>query len=149
MAAMAVSAHEVGHALQDADDYGPFELRNKAVPIAQAAARFGIPAAIFGAFTGMTWLVPLGMLAYLGAMLLHFLTLPVEFNASRRAIKQLNQLGMTRGEEQEAAQKTLRAAAMTYVAGVASAAGFVVYFGIGAVRWLIRLLIGGPKLPPI
>lgn len=145
VAAMAVSAHEVGHALQDADDYGPLELRTALFPVAAAASRFGIPLAIFGFFAGSELLVAAGMLGYLGAILLHFLTLPVEFNASRRAIVELKKLGMLRGEEEEGAKKTLRAAAMTYVASVASSAGFIVYFGFGAVR---RLFLG-PKPPAV
>lgn len=144
VAAMAVSAHEVGHALQDADDYGPLEIRSALFPVAQLGARFGIPAAVFGYFFGVSWLVAGGMLAYLASIVLHFLTLPVEFNASQRAMKQLKQLGLTRGEEEEAARKTLRAAAMTYVASVASAAGFVVFLGIGGAR----ALLGRPRLPP-
>jgi Zn-dependent membrane protease YugP len=128
---MAVSAHEVGHALQDADGYGPLELRTALFPVAQAASRFGVPVALFGAFSGMPWLVQAGMLAYMGSILMHFLTLPVEYDASRRAIAQLNRLGMMRGDEEESAKKTLKAAAMTYVASVASAAGFIVFFGIG------------------
>ncbi len=144
VAAMAVSAHECGHALQDADDYRPLEIRTALGPVANTAARFGIPVAIGGSFLGIPLLVQIGALAYVGSILLHFLTLPVEFNASKRAIAQLNALGYTTPDEEAAAREVLKAAAMTYVAGVASSAGYLVYLGIlGG-----RALLGRPKPPP-
>jgi Zn-dependent membrane protease YugP len=127
ISATAVAAHECGHALQDADDYRPMELRTAMVPIANAGARFGLPLAIAGSFFGSSLLVQIGILGYVGAMLLTFLTLPVEFNASKRALKQLDQLGLISPDGHQAAKKVLRAAAMTYVAGVASSAGYLVY----------------------
>lgn len=151
VAAMAVSAHETGHALQDADDYGPMELRTALAPIAQTAARFGIPLAVFGWVFGMPRLVQIGMLAYLGALLLFFLTLPVEFNASKRALAELKRLRFTTAEDEAAARSTLRAAAMTYVAGVAAAAGYIVYLAIIGGRALIGKPtppLPPPKLPP-
>jgi hypothetical protein len=146
VAAMAVSAHETGHALQDADDYGPMELRTALAPIAQTGARFGIPLAVFGWVFGMPLLVQIGMLAYLGALLLFFLTLPVEFNASKRALAELKRLRFTTSEDEAAARSTLRAAAMTYVAGVASAAGYIVYLAVFGGRALIGM--PKPPLPP-
>lgn len=143
VAAMAVSAHECGHALQDADDYGPMKLRTALAPMAHTGSRFGIPLAVFGSVFGMPLLVQVGILAYLGALLLFFLTLPVEFNASRRALAELKRLGFTTSEDEAAARSTLRAAAMTYVAGVASAAGYIVYLAIVGGR----ALIGKPKPP--
>ena len=92
--ATAVSAHECGHALQDADDYRPMEFRTAMVPIANAGARFGLPLAIFGSFYGSTTLVQIGTLGYVGSILLTFLTLPVEFNASKRAMAQLDRLDL-------------------------------------------------------
>ena len=146
VAATAVSAHECGHALQDADDYRPMEFRTKMVPIANAGARFGLPLAIYGSFTGSTAMVQIGTLGYAGSILLTFLTLPVEFNASKRALNQLDQLDLISPDGQEGAEKVLRAAAMTYVAGVASSAWYLVYLVlVGG-----RALIGKPKppLPP-
>ena len=146
VAATAVSAHECGHALQDADDYRPMEFRTKMVPVANMGARFGLPLAIFGSFTGSTAMVQIGTLGYAGAILLTFLTLPVEFNASKRALNQLDRLDLISEDGQEGAEKVLRAAAMTYVAGVASSAWYLVYLVlIGG-----RALIGKPKppLPP-
>ena len=144
VAAMAVSAHECGHALQDADDYRPLEIRTALGPIANTAARFGIPVAIGGSFLGMPILIQIGALVYVGSILLHFLTLPVEFNASKRAIAQLDALGYTTPDEEAAAREVLKAAAMTYVAGVASSAGYLFYIAILGGRALFRR----PKLPP-
>jgi len=135
VAAMAVSAHEAGHALQDADDYTPLELRTAIFPIVQAAARFGVPFAIAGSLFGSQAIFLLGVLAYVGAIAFHFITLPVEFDASRRALAQLKDLRMTRDDEEEReARAVLSAAAMTYVAGAASAAGFVLLLGLDVVR---------------
>ena len=147
IAATAVAAHECGHALQDADDYRPMEFRSAMVPIANAGARFGIPLAIFGSFIGSTLMVQIGTLGYAGSILLTFLTLPVEFNASKRALFQLDRLDLISTDGREGAEKVLKAAAMTYVAGVASSAGYLVYL----------LFVGGrslffkpkPPLPPV
>jgi Zn-dependent membrane protease YugP len=136
VAATAVSAHECGHALQDATRYGPLALRSALVPLANAGARFGLPLAIFGSVMGSSSMVMTGVIGYLGAILVHFMTLPVEFNASRRALDQLDGLGLVSEEGHEGARQVLRAAAMTYVAGVASSAGYIVYL----------LFIGGRAL---
>ncbi len=145
VAATAVAAHECGHALQDADDYRPMEFRTKMVPIANAGARFGLPLAVAGSFFGSALMVQIGVLGYVGAMLLTFLTLPVEFNASKRALRQLDQLGLVSPDGQEGAREVLRAAAMTYMAGVVSSAGYLVYLAMIAGRSLLKR----PKpLPP-
>ncbi len=146
VAATAVSAHECGHALQDADDYRPMEFRTAMVPIANAGARFGLPVAIAGSFFGSTMMVQIGMLGYAGALLLTFLTLPVEFNASKRALRQLDQLSLISPDGQQGAKEVLRAAAMTYVAGVASSAGYLVYILLIAGRSLLAK--PKPPLPP-
>ena len=146
VAATAVSAHECGHALQDADDYRPMEFRSKLVPIANAGARFGIPLAIFGSFYGSTMMIQIGVLGYVGAILLTFLTLPVEFNASKRALAQLDRLDLISADGREGAKKVLKAAAMTYVAGVASSAGYLVYLLFVGGRALLRK--PKPPLPP-
>jgi len=135
VAAMAVSAHEAGHALQDADHYVPLEIRTSILPLVQAGARFGIPLALFGSMFGSEAVFLLGTLAYFGSIFFQIITLPVEFDASRRALVQLRKLGIIRDEDEEReARDTLRAAAMTYVAGAASAAGFVVLIGLDFVR---------------
>jgi len=80
---------------------------------------------------------------------MHFVTLPVEFNASRRALAQLDELHLMSDQEREGAQQVLRAAAMTYVAGVASAAGYIVYLVLAGSRWLLRKPPAAPpSVPP-
>ncbi len=135
VAAMAVSAHEASHALQDAADYAPLELRTAMFPVVQAGSRFGIPVAILGSSLDSQAMILLGMLGYVGSILFHFVTLPVEFDASNRALAELKRLGITRGEQEEAeARTTLRAAAMTYVAGAASAGGYLLLVAIDLLR---------------
>lgn len=135
VAAMAVSAHEAAHALQDAADYAPLELRTAMFPVVKAGARFGIPVAILGSSLESQAMILLGMLGYVGSILFHFVTLPVEFDASKRALAELKSLGITRGEQEEAeARTTLRAAAMTYVAGAASAGGYLLLVAIDLLR---------------
>ena len=145
VAATAVAAHECGHAIQDGVDYGPMELRTALAPVSAAAARFGLPLALGGWLFGSPTMVKVGILAYVGSILLVFLTLPVEFNASKRALAQLDQLGLVSEDGHEGAKEVLRAAAMTYVAGVASSAGYLVYLVFIGARWFIAR----PKpLPP-
>ena len=146
VAATAVSAHECGHALQDADDYRPMEFRTAMVPIANVAARFGLPLAIFGSFYGSPMMVQIGLLGYVGSILLTFLTLPVEFNASKRAMAQLERLDLISPEGHEGAEKVLRAAAMTYVAGVASSAWYLVYLVLVGGRSVLKR--PEPPMPP-
>jgi Zn-dependent membrane protease YugP len=145
VAALAISAHESGHAIQDHEAYGALRFRTAAAPIASFAARFGIPALIAGSLFDTLWLVQLGMVAYVGALAMQFVTLPVEFNASRRALAQLEELHLMSDQEREGARQVLRAAAMTYVAGVASAAGYIVYLVLAGSRWLLRK---PPATPP-
>jgi uncharacterized protein len=84
----------------------------------------------------------LGVIAYLGSIVFQFITLPVEFDASRRALAQLKELGLTQGDREEReARETLRAAAMTYVAGAASSAAFVLLIGMD----LFRAVGGRPR----
>ena len=149
VAAMAIAAHESGHAIQDAVDYTPLELRSRLAPVAAAGARFGLPAAIFGSLFGLPVLIQVGVLSYAGGFLLQFLTLPVEFNASKRALQQLNSLGLLSDYEREGARAVLRSAALTYVAGVASAAGYIIYLVVVGGRWLLRRPpAGAPPLKP-
>lgn len=150
VAALAISAHESGHAIQDHEQYGPLKFRTAMAPIASFAGRAGIPALIAGSVFGSQWLVLLGVVAYVGALLLQFLTLPVEFNASKRALAQLESLHLMNEQEKEGAQKVLRAAAMTYVAGVASAAGYIVYLALAGGRMLFKKPpVVPPSIPPM
>jgi Zn-dependent membrane protease YugP len=145
VASLAISAHEAGHAIQDHEQFGALKFRTTMAPIASFAARFGIPALIAGSLFDSLWLVQAGVIAYVGALLMQFFTLPVEFNASKRALAQLERLDLMSEQEKEGAQKVLRAAAMTYVAGVASAAGYIVYLLLAGGRMLFR---GPPASPP-
>ncbi len=145
VAALAISAHESGHAIQDHERYGALKFRTAVAPLASFAGRFGIPALIAGSLFDVLWLVQAGVVAYVGALLMQFLTLPVEFNASKRALAQLESLQLMSDREREGAEKVLRAAAMTYVAGVASAAGYIVYLLLAGGRMLFR---GPPPAPP-
>lgn len=149
VAAMAISAHESGHAIQDATDYTPLKLRSRLAPLAAAGARFGLPAAILGSLLGEPLWVQAGVLGYAGALLLQFLTLPVEFNASKRALQQLERLGLLGEREQAGARAMLRSAALTYVAGVASAAGYIIYLAFLGGRWIFRRPpVGEPPFKP-
>ena len=143
VAAMAISAHETGHAIQDAKNYLPLEIRTAIAPLAGVAARFGIPAAIIGGLLGMPLLAQIGVLAYVGALLFQFFSLPVEYDASRRAVSQLQTLNLTTESEREGVKSMLRSAALTYVAGVASAAGFIILIAIRGGR----ALLGKPPRP--
>ena len=144
VAAMAVSAHECGHALQDADGYGPMKLKGAMVPIANAGSRFGLPAAILGSFIGSSLLVQLGILGYAGSILLTFLTLPVEFNASKRALAQLERLGLVSEDGRAGAREGLRAACRPDGAGGASSAGHLIYLAIAFGGSMMRK----PRIPP-
>lgn len=149
VAAMAIAAHESGHAIQDAVDYTPLKLRSRLAPLAAAGARFGLPAAISGWLLGLPALIQVGVLFYAGGFLLQFLTLPVEFNASKRALEQLENIGVLGDGEREGARKVLRSAALTYVAGVASAAGYIIYLVLVGGRWLFpKPPTGAPPLKP-
>ena len=136
VAAMAVAAHESGHAIQDKARYWPLAVRTAAAPLVSAAARFGMPAAVLGLFLGIPMLIQLGVIAYVGALAFQFLTLPLEFDASKRALAQLDRLQLMDAEDKKGAQSMLRAAAMTYVAGVASSAVYILYLVMMGGRWL-------------
>lgn len=149
VAAMAVAAHETGHAIQDAVSYTPLKIRTALAPVANTAAQYGIPAAIFGLFMGSPLLTQTGAIAYVVALAFQFITLPVEFNASKRALAQLDQLQLVNEEERQGARSMLRAAAMTYVAGAASAAAYVVYLVLLFGRWMFKTPapVPPPRLP--
>lgn len=138
VAAMAVAAHEVGHAIQDKVDYIPLEVRTFLAPMAAMGAKFGLPAAVLGAVLGVPLFVQIGVIAYASALLLQFLTLPVEFNASKRALRQLEKLGIMDENDRQGAKEVLRAAAMTYVAAAASSAGYILYLALLGGRFILR-----------
>ena len=123
VAAIGVAAHECGHAIQDAEGYVPIRIRNAIVPVANIGATISWPLIIIGIIAG--WYQPLinvGILLFSAVVLFHLVTLPVEINASRRALRILSDSGMLYEEEVTGASKVLKAAAMTYVAALASSA---------------------------
>ncbi|NLJ83585.1 MAG: zinc metallopeptidase [Halanaerobiaceae bacterium] len=116
LAAISVAAHEVGHAIQHALNYRPLRIRASLVPAANLGANFGLPLAIFGFFINSGFMMNLGLILFVGALLFHLVTLPVEFNASNRAIQLLDRGRYLSRQEIGGAKKVLRAAAFTYVA---------------------------------
>lgn len=121
ISAVSVAAHECGHAVQHAMGYRPIEIRSALVPI----ANFGSSASWFfiiaGLIFGIKILVPIGIVLFSAAVLFQLVTLPVEFNASSRALQILEGNGMLASGEMKGAKRVLRAAAMTYVAAAATA----------------------------
>lgn len=116
LAALGVAAHEVGHAIQHAVGYKPLNIRASLVPAANIGANWGLPMAIFGFIINSEFMIMLGLVLFAGALLFHLVTLPVEFNASKRAITLLERGGYLSAQELPATRKVLRAAAFTYVA---------------------------------
>ncbi|WP_338470075.1 zinc metallopeptidase [Niallia sp. XMNu-256] len=121
VAAAAVSAHEVGHAIQDAEAYSFLRLRHTLVPVANIGSNFSWILIIIGMLLGFSNFVLLGILFMFAAVLFQVVTLPVEFNASNRAMDQVVALGIIRNDEERETKKVLNAAAMTYVAAAAIA----------------------------
>ena len=119
--AIGVAAHEVGHAIQHAQSYVPIKVRNAVVPVAQIGSWVAWPLALIGFFMGSENLVVAGIILFSAVVLFQLVTLPVEFNASSRALKTLDNYGILDGEELKASRKVLSAAAMTYVASAAVA----------------------------
>ena len=120
LAGLAVAAHEVGHAMQHAQGYLPLNFRHAILPVANLGSKFAMPLILAGMIFGATGLLDIGILFFAGAVLFQLVTLPVEFNASSRAMAILAQ-GYIAGDEVRPAKKVLNAAAMTYVAATATA----------------------------
>ncbi len=116
VAAIGVAAHETGHAIQHNVSYGPLALRSYMVPVANLGSQAGPALAILGLVMSWSVLINVGLLLFAAAVLFYLITLPVEFNASKRAIASLEGHSILMGEELKAAKKVLSAAAMTYVA---------------------------------
>jgi Zn-dependent membrane protease YugP len=125
ISSIAVAAHEVGHVLQHAQGYFPLAFRSTLAPVAQVGSFAAFPLFMIGMFFGGPWakgLMDLGILFFTGAVLFQVITLPVEFNASSRALAQLTETGAVMPEEVGQAKQVLDAAALTYVAAAAMAA---------------------------
>jgi len=136
VAAISVAAHEVGHAIQHAKGYAPLQMRTAIFPLANIGTMLAWPILLIGLFfvpgvriAGVS-LIDIGILLFSFGVAFQLITLPVEFDASRRALVQLNQLGLVSPDEQAGAKKVLDAAALTYVAAAAA-----------AMLQLVRLLI--------
>lgn len=133
VAAVGVAAHECGHAIQHQVGYAPLQIRSALVPVANFGSTIAWPLILLGLFFNSQMsqaLLNLGILAFSLAVLFQIVTLPVEFNASSRALKMLESTGILSREENKGAKKVLTAAALTYVAALAS-----------SILQLLRLLI--------
>jgi uncharacterized protein len=130
IAATAIAAHECGHAIQDAQRYAFLRVRHALVPVANIGSNFSWVLVLIGIFFQMSGLLLAGIIFMAAAVLFQVITLPVEFNASNRAMDQVVSLGLIRNEEERDARKVLNAAALTYVAAAAV-----------AVLELVRLLL--------
>jgi Zn-dependent membrane protease YugP len=127
LAALGVAAHEAGHAIQHAVGYKALQFRMALVPVTQIASRL-LPFVIFGGFIfGMLGLMKLGVLVYLVLTVFHLVTLPVEFDASRRAKAELAALGLITPDERIGVERTLNAAGWTYVAAFLASLGNLIY----------------------
>ena len=130
VAAAAVAAHETGHALQDQAGYAPLRIRSVMYPAVAFASNAWIWLLFAGAILGLLNLVAVALILYAVAVAFHIVTLPVEFNASRRASAQLRELGLVGPTESEGVQKVLTAAALTYVAGALAALSLLLYYAL-------------------
>jgi hypothetical protein len=122
VAAVGVAAHESGHAIQHAVGYAPIRIRNSIVPIVNIGSKASMPLFILGLILGISALTNIGVMLFSAVLFFQLVTLPVEFNASRRALEILKTTNMLYEDEVKKAGKVLGAAAMTYVASVASTA---------------------------
>lgn len=121
IAAIGVAAHECGHAIQHAKGYAPLGLRSTLVPVANFGSMAAWPIIVIGVIMGSySFLINLGIILFSIAVLFHLITLPVEFNASRRAITRLGETNILYGDELNKSKKVLSAAALTYVAAAAA-----------------------------
>lgn len=119
--AVGVAAHECGHAIQHAKGYAPLNFRSALVPVVNIGSRLGIPIIILGVILSYNnVLIQIGIWAFSLSVLFQLVTLPVEFNASARAVAKIDQYGLVSAEENNGCRKVLRAAAYTYVAAAAS-----------------------------
>lgn len=118
LAATAVAAHECGHVLQDVKGYRPMNVRAALVPAVNLGANFGPMLILGGLFLGAIGgvFIKIGIALFAAVIIFHIVTLPVEFDASSRALRLIDELGILQGEENRAARKVLNAAAFTYVA---------------------------------
>ena len=121
IAAIGGAAHECGHALQHNKGYAPLQIRSARVPASNIGSKLGIPSILLGVLFGMNQMfIQIGIWVFALAVLFQIVTLPVEFNASGRALRMLGDYGMMGSDETKGCRKVLGAAALTYVAAAAS-----------------------------
>lgn len=137
VAAVGIACHEAGHAAQHAEDYLPNKIRTALVPVTNFGSRFGLLIAFAGYFLALLanspigyYVIIFGLLLYGLVALFQFVTLPVEFNASKRALQVIDETGILAGDEYKAARRVLTAAALTYVAALATAIVNLLYYAI-------------------
>jgi Zn-dependent membrane protease YugP len=128
LAALGVAAHEAGHAIQDARDYKPMRIRQTLVPAATIGQSLWFLPVVLGLLMGITGLVNIGLILFAAIVLFQLVTLPVEFDASKRALASLESQGLLAADELPGAKAVLNAAALTYVAGFVAALGQLIYF---------------------
>lgn len=128
VAAHAVSAHEVGHAIQHAKAYAPLRIRSALVPVANLGARFAPWVIILGAMIGALGMIKIGVILFGLAVLFQLVTLPVEYDASRRAGAELSRLQIATSGEVAGTKQVLNAAALTYVAAAAASVMYLLYY---------------------
>jgi len=128
IASIGVAAHEAGHALQHAEGYFPLQIRSALVPVTQLGSWLAWPLLLIGFLLGALSLVKLGIIFFAGAVLFQIVTLPVEFDASRRAVAILGGQNILTPVELQGTRKVLNAAALTYVAAAAAAVMQLLYF---------------------
>lgn len=121
VASVGVAAHECGHAIQYAEGYFPIKLRSAIIPATQIGSQLALPLFLLGLVFSYSPLMNAGILLFALVAVFQLITLPVEFNASRRAVEILSSSGMVSGEEETGVRKVLSAAALTYVAALATA----------------------------
>jgi len=119
VAAVGVAAHEAGHAIQYANGYAPMKVRAAIIPVTNIGSKLAMPLILIGLIMGMTGLINIGIILFGAVVVFQLVTLPVEFNASRRAISVLDSSSILTGDEIEGSKRVLTAAALTYVGALA------------------------------
>lgn len=135
VAAIGVAAHEVGHAIQHNQQYAPMQWRHAIVPVANFASSASFPILLVGLLLNSMNLILVGVVLFSAVVLFHIVTLPVEFNASSRAVAQLSQAGLVSNEEVPMVKQVLGAAALTYLAATLMAIANLLYY--------VMLFMGG------
>ncbi len=128
VASMAVAAHEVGHALQHANAYAPLQWRSALLPVANIGSQIGPWLAIIGLSIGLSGMLQVGIVLFGAAVLFQLVTLPIEFDASNRALAQLQDMGLVTSGDSGGIRHVLNAAALTYVAAAAGSVLYLLYF---------------------